>query len=225
MPRTAARSCAGGPLWRPVLRLASHAVHRRLGLGCPRDDRSAVLLPSPGALAASRSAGVAGPAAAVPAVAGRRCAGATGPVMGAAEGWRTAGVRRHDQWIGKDRSERGRYARGRARCFPPVGPAAGDRFAGGGLRPLCWGGPRRRAPRVRGGEDRRKPPSSSGPGHRPFKAAARVRIPLGALLAGVACSTWSCRAARSARHPVKVEVAGSNPVRTAQTGEVPGTVR
>ena len=54
------------------------------------------------------------------------------------------------------------------------------RFAGGGLRPLCWGGPRRRAPRVRGGEDRRKPPSSSGLGHRPFKAAARVRIPLGA---------------------------------------------
>ena len=30
---------------------------------------------------------------------------------------------------------------------------------------------------------RRKPPSSSGLGHRPFKAAARVRIPLGALLA------------------------------------------
>ena len=31
--------------------------------------------------------------------------------------------------------------------------------------------------------------------------------------------TWSCRAARSARHPVKVEVTGSNPVRTAQPGE------
>ena len=30
---------------------------------------------------------------------------------------------------------------------------------------------------------RRKPPSSSGLGHRPFKAAARVRIPLGVLLA------------------------------------------
>ena len=69
------------------------------------------------------------------------------------------------------------------RCF------AAHRFAGGGLRPLCWGGPRRRAPRVQGGEDRRKPPSSSGLGHRPFKAAARVRIPLGALLAGSADST------------------------------------
>ena len=70
-------------------------------------------------------------------------------------------------------------------CPAPVRwPPAVHRFAGGGLRPLCWGGPRLRAPRVLGGEDRRKPPSSSGPGHRPFKAAARVRIPLGALLAG-----------------------------------------
>ena len=59
-----------------------------------------------------------------------------------------------------------------------------------------------------------EPPSSSGLGHRPFKAAARVRIPLGALSAA-AGNAWSCRAARSARHPVKVEVAGSNPVRTA----------
>src|SRR6266567_6335509 len=62
-----------------------------------------------------------------------------------------------------------------------------------------------------------EPPSSSGLGHRPFKAAARVRIPLGARLA-VASAAWSCRAARSARHPVKVEVAGSNPVRTALAG-------
>ena len=31
-----------------------------------------------------------------------------------------------------------------------------------------------------GGGGRRRPPSSSGLGHRPFKAAARVRIPLGA---------------------------------------------
>ena len=137
---------------------------------------------------------------------------------------------------------------------------------------------------------RRRSPSSSGPGHRPFKAAARVRIPLGARPArqaprvvqggrpihlyrtGRATRPWSrgsattpdlglrggealvyggshhyrraggmlfrakavafcsphhgdtsttvggtrsCRAAWSARHPVKVEVAGSNPVRTA----------
>ena len=34
-----------------------------------------------------------------------------------------------------------------------------------------------------------KPPSSSGLGHRPFKAAARVRIPLGARLAGSADGT------------------------------------
>jgi hypothetical protein len=31
-----------------------------------------------------------------------------------------------------------------------------------------------------GGGGRHRPPSSSGLGHRPFKAAARVRIPLGA---------------------------------------------
>ena len=149
------------------------------------------------------------------------------------------------------------------------------------------------------------PPSSSGPGHRPFKAAARVRIPLGARPArpaprvghggrpihsyrtGRATRPWSrgsaappdlglqrgealvyggshhyrraggmllrakavafcsphhgdtsttvggtrsCRAAWSARHPVKVEVAGSNPVRTAgipgefSLGSQPGQV-
>src|SRR5580658_3059569 len=62
-----------------------------------------------------------------------------------------------------------------------------------------------------------EPPSSSGLGHRPFKAAARVRIPLGAQLARLLITTWSCRAAWSARHPVKVEVAGSNPVRTARS--------
>jgi hypothetical protein len=61
-----------------------------------------------------------------------------------------------------------------------------------------------------------EPPSSSGLGHRPFKAAARVRIPLGARSPRVG-DKRSCRAARSARHPVKVEVAGSNPVRTAGT--------
>ena len=62
-----------------------------------------------------------------------------------------------------------------------------------------------------------EPPSSSGLGHRPFKAAARVQIPLGALCwpGGGEQRIWSCRAAWSARHPVKVEVAGSNPVRTA----------
>ena len=68
-----------------------------------------------------------------------------------------------------------------------------------------------------------EPPSSSGLGHRPFKAAARVQIPLGALCwpGGGEQRIWSCRAAWSARHPVKVEVAGSNPVRTAG---IPGEI-
>ena len=57
---------------------------------------------------------------------------------------------------------------------------------------------------------RGSPPSSSGPGHRPFKAAARVRIPLGVpLTIEDLWSSWS------ARHPVKVKVAGSSPVRSA----------
>src|SRR5262245_51160981 len=77
-----------------------------------------------------------------------------------------------------------------ARIAALVCPCRADkRFARGGPRPLCSGGPRRPAPWVRGGEDRRKPPSSSGLGHSPFKAAARVRIPLGALLAGPAGGT------------------------------------
>jgi hypothetical protein len=67
------------------------------------------------------------------------------------------------------------------RCPPGIG-ARPERFAVGRLRPLCWIGPRRRAPRVPAARAV-EPPSSSGLGHRPFKAAARVRIPLGAPLA------------------------------------------
>ena len=101
--------------------------------------------------------------------------------------------------------------------YGSVGPptARGIDFGDCRLRPLCWVGPRRRAPRVAAATTVR-PPSSSGLGHRPFKAAARVRIPLGARLAHCVGRVWSCRAAWSARHPVKVEVAGSNPVRTAK---------
>src|ERR687892_2790644 len=55
------------------------------------------------------------------------------------------------------------------------------------------------------------PPSSRGPGYRPFKAATRVRIPLGARNRIAGPVEQSGRA----RHPVKVEVAGSNPVRPA----------
>lgn len=52
-----------------------------------------------------------------------------------------------------------------------------------------------------------KPPSSSGLGHRPFKAAARVRIPLG--VRSTSKAQW-----RSwlARRPVTAKVAGSSPV-------------
>src|SRR5215217_4038942 len=60
------------------------------------------------------------------------------------------------------------------------------------------------------------PSSSSGLGRRPFKAVARVRIPLGVQnrvrpeqLSKVLWSSWS------ARRPVKAEVACSSPVRTA----------
>ena len=57
---------------------------------------------------------------------------------------------------------------------------------------------------------RSKPPSSSGLGHRPFKAAARVRIPLGVRFT----STISKAQWRSwlARRPVTAKVAGSSPV-------------
>ena len=72
-----------------------------------------------------------------------------------------------------------------------VGPSApGGIFGFGDSRfcPLCWGGPRRRAPRVAAATTV-QPSSSSGLGHRPFKAAARVRIPLGARLAHPALAT------------------------------------
>src|SRR5674536_311635 len=64
---------------------------------------------------------------------------------------------------------------------PEVGVGAG------GGRPLCFEGSRRQTPRVRVGRLTPvvwpadvPPPSSSDPGRRPFKAVARVRIPLGA---------------------------------------------
>ena len=59
----------------------------------------------------------------------------------------------------------------------------------------------------RGRLRRSKPPSSSGLGHRPFKAAARVRIPLG--VRHYSKAQW-----RSwlARRPVTAKVAGSSPV-------------
>ena len=67
---------------------------------------------------------------------------------------------------------------------------------------------------------RPRPPSSSGLGHRPFKAAARVRIPLGAPV-----GSRSRGAVWSARRPVKPEVAGSNPVGTASLAQQRGEPR
>ena len=64
------------------------------------------------------------------------------------------------------------------------------------------------------------PSSSSGLGRRPFKAVARVRIPLGARHdSKVLWSSWS------ARRPVKAEVAGSSPVRTASVSAGQGLAR
>ena len=62
-----------------------------------------------------------------------------------------------------------------------------------------------------------EPPSSSGPGRRPFKAVTGIRTPLGAPAPcrSVPVTAWSCGAVWSARRPVKAEAAGSNPVRTA----------
>ena len=77
--------------------------------------------------------------------------------------------------------------RGPAAASPRAVAAAAGRFADARRRPLCWVGPRRRAPRVTAAITV-EPPSSSGLGHRPFKAAARVRIPLGAPLAPSQCS-------------------------------------
>ncbi len=65
-----------------------------------------------------------------------------------------------------------------------------------------------------------EPPSSSGLGRLPFTQVTRVQIPLGVQNIDRVwnfCSKprWSCGAVWSARRPVKPEVAGSNPVRTA----------
>ena len=74
-------------------------------------------------------------------------------------------------------------------------------------RPHCYRGPTL---------TRSEPPSSSGLGRRPFTPVTRVRIPLGVRRRyGSSRTTWSCGAVWSARRPVKPEVAGSNPVRTA----------
>jgi hypothetical protein len=62
----------------------------------------------------------------------------------------------------------------------------------------------------RGSSRRSKPPSSSGLGLRPFKAAARVRIPLG--VRDGSCYSKAQWRSWLARRPVTAKVAGSSPV-------------
>ena len=62
----------------------------------------------------------------------------------------------------------------------PESASRGLDFGGRAGQAVCFLRPRR--PRAVGRAEHGAPSSSSGPGHRPFKAAARVRIPLGALL-------------------------------------------
>lgn len=67
-----------------------------------------------------------------------------------------------------------------------------------------------------------KPPSSSGLGRRPFKAVARVRIPLGVRTTeDRSMAQW-----RSwlARRPVTAEVAGSSPVWVAKANGIEPTL-
>jgi hypothetical protein len=62
---------------------------------------------------------------------------------------------------------------------------------------------------------RGRPPSSSGLGRRPFKAVARVRIPLGARN----CIPAPVEESGRPHRPVKAEIAGSKPVgRAGQRG-------
>jgi hypothetical protein len=65
--------------------------------------------------------------------------------------------------------------------FPPadLGVCGGTLWRTRRLSPMLGQSPTAGA-KGHGGGGRHRPPSSSGLGHRPFKAAARVRIPLGA---------------------------------------------
>jgi hypothetical protein len=62
---------------------------------------------------------------------------------------------------------------------PAGGPLGGTLWRERLLSPMLGQSPTAGA-KGHGGDCRHRPPSSSGLGHRPFKAAARVRIPLGA---------------------------------------------
>src|SRR5688500_10892924 len=73
-----------------------------------------------------------------------------------------------------------------------------------------------------------EPPSSRGLGRRPFKAVTGIRIPLGAPGAVRVTLRRQPRSGGAdwlARRPVKAEVAGSSPVRTARPGSSVGRAR
>jgi hypothetical protein len=102
--------------------------------------------------------------------------------------------------------------------------AAAPRFGGEGDRALCFGCFQRAAVggrRSGRGAARTEPPSSSGLGLRPFKAAARVRIPLGARQDSHKAQWRSWLA----RRPVTAEVAGSSPVWVAASERPQGRTR
>ena len=83
-----------------------------------------------------------------------------------------------DRHVAERRTARRRTRSSRRRR--PESASRGRHFGGRAGQAVCFLRPRR--PRAVGRAEHGAPSSSSGPGHRPFKAAARVRIPLGALL-------------------------------------------
>ena len=129
--------------------------------------------------------------------------------------------------LGADTADGGEAKAIRGRTGPRagrIGGAAGDEChglricVGAGTPHTVLSGSRRDDAKGSG------PPSSSGPGPRPFTAVARVRIPLGVLAraseiaheeSGFVPSEASWRS-WLARRPVTAEVAGSSPVEVAE---------
>src|SRR5919109_4884511 len=70
------------------------------------------------------------------------------------------------------------------------------------------------------------PPSTNGPGHSPFKAVARVRIPLGACAVSADTLPRRGRLAQLGEHlPYKQGVAGSSPAPPTFSAAAPAHVR
>src|SRR6516162_9585124 len=81
--------------------------------------------------------------------------------------------------IGEDRSKDGRYAWCQVLASVPEDPFAPLALPGAAFVPYAGAVPDGGRHGFEAARTVAKPPSSSGLGHRPFKAAARVRIPLG----------------------------------------------